>query len=400
MLSPAHTRAKRRGSELHLTPLEGQKRVRALELATSVLAAARSAVGGTRKELEDALRAVRREPSEKKLVEGLGKLIVDAAEIEGAGDIDSVELRRTLFEMAASARKRLGPGEHLDRARTIGEYATEHGMAPEEVERGLYADLPSEEKLSSIPDWSAELLVSEYERAERQAVLLRAVRVTADVRHASPEGYRSLFSKLKFRRLLHSIERRDVGYRIQIDGPYSLFESVTKYGLALALVLPELEAMDGLDLLAELRWGPRRERLAYRYQKRSTGGGVDAISVSAEVRALVNAFSELSGPWRASVANEILNLPGSGVCVPDLVFRHTDGGRPVYLEVMGYWSRDAVFRRIELCESGLDERILFAVSSRLRVSEELLGEDSTGALYVYKGSMSARAIERHLNQLR
>ena len=82
MLSPAHTRAKRRGGELLLAPLSGQKRVRALELAQWVLDAARGVVGGTRKELEDALRAVRREPSEKKLVEGLGKLIVDAAELD------------------------------------------------------------------------------------------------------------------------------------------------------------------------------------------------------------------------------------------------------------------------------------------------------------------------------
>lgn len=400
MLSPAHTRAKRRGSELLLTPLSGQKRVRALELAQWVLDAARSAVGGTRKELEEALRAVRREPSEKKLVEGLGKLIVDAAEIEGEGDLDSVELRRTLFEQAASARKKLGPGEHLDRQQQLEEYAKERGLSLEAVERGLYADLPSEEKLSSIPDWSAELLVSEYERAERQAVLLRAVRITADVRHGSAQGYRALFAKLKFRRLLHSIERRDVGYRIEIDGPYSLFESVTKYGLALALILPELEAMDGLDLLAELRWGPRRERLAYRYQKRSTGSADEALHVSPEVTALVRAFDELTTPWSAKVANEILSLPGSGVCIPDLVFRHDKGGPPVYLEVMGYWSRDAVFRRIELCESGLKERVLFAVSTRLRVSEELLDDDSSGALYVYKGTMSARAIERHLNQLR
>jgi predicted nuclease of restriction endonuclease-like RecB superfamily len=400
VLTPAHTRAKRRGGELLLAPLSGQKRVRAVELAESVLSAARSAVGGTRKELDDALRAVRREPSEKKLVEGLAKLIVDAAQIEGEGEIDSVELRRTLFEQAALARKQLGPGEHLDRQRTIDAYAAERGLSSETVERGLYADLPSEEKLSSVPDWSGELLVAEYERAERQAVLLRAVRIVADVRHSRPEGYRALFQKLKFRRLLHSIERRDVGYRIEIDGPYSLFESVTKYGLALALILPELEAMDGLDLLAELRWGPRRERLAYRYQKRSSEGTVAPAAVAPEIQALLRAFGELDTPWRAALNEDVLSLPGAGVCIPDLVFRHTEDGRPVYLEVMGYWSRDAVFRRIELCESGLEERILFAVSSRLRVSEELLGDDSSGALYVYKGTMSARAVERHLNQLR
>ena len=45
-------------------------------------------------------------------------------------------------------------------------------------------------------------------------------------------------------------------------------------------------------------------------------------------------------------------------------------------------------------ERGLAERILFAVSSRLRVSEELLEEGSLGALYVYKGAMRPRAVSR------
>jgi hypothetical protein len=44
----------------------------------------------------------------------------------------------------------------------------------------------------------------------------------------------------------------------------------------------------------------------------------------------------------------------------------------VYLEVMGYWSRAAVWKRVELVQAGLAERVLFAVSSRLSVSEEVL----------------------------
>ncbi len=71
----------------------------------------------------------------------------------------------------------------------------------------------------------------------------------------------------------------------------------------------------------------------------------------------------------------------------------------IYLEVMGYWSRAAVWRRVELVQAGLGERILFAVSSRLRVSEEVLEGDLPGALYVYKGAMSARVIAERLEIL-
>jgi hypothetical protein len=42
---------------------------------------------------------------------------------------------------------------------------------------------------------------------------------------------------------------------------------------------------------------------------------------------------------------------------------------------------------------------LFAVSSRLRVSEDVLGDELPGMLYVYKQAMSARAIAERLDAL-
>ncbi len=95
----------------------------------------------------------------------------------------------------------------------------------------------------------------------------------------------------------------------------------------------------------------------------------------------------------------VLSLPGVGVCVPDLSFEHEEHGTRVHLEVLGYWSREAVWRRVELVEAGLSEAILFAVPSRLRVSEEVLGEDLPGALYVYKGSLLPSAVEARLDAL-
>ena len=65
---------------------------------------------------------------------------------------------------------------------------------------------------------------------------------------------------------------------------------------------------------------------------------------------------------------------------------------------MGYWSRAAVWSRVELVQAGLGKRIVFAVSSRLRVSEDVLDGELPGSLYVYKGTMSARAIAERLDR--
>jgi uncharacterized protein len=84
--------------------------------------------------------------------------------------------------------------------------------------------------------------------------------------------------------------------------------------------------------------------------------------------------------------------------VPDLRFEHP-GGAAVFLEVMGYWSRDAVWRRVELVEKGMGAKVVFAVSSRLRVSEAVLEEHPSAALYVYKGSLSAKGVLDRLERL-
>jgi hypothetical protein len=94
-----------------------------------------------------------------------------------------------------------------------------------------------------------------------------------------------------------------------------------------------------------------------------------------------------------------LDLPGVGLCVPDLLFENGENGDKVHLEVLGFWSREAVWRRVDLVERGIGGRILFAVSQHLRVSEDVLGDNLPGALYVYKRVMNARAVLERVEAL-
>ena len=282
----------------------------------------------------------------------------------------------------------------------VSAVATELGVTREAIEEELYADLRGAHRLLRAPAWAASDLVDEHARAEVQAVLLRAVRVTATVECALPAGYRTLFHRLKFRRLLFRAERCGSGYRLHIDGPLSLFGPVTKYGLQLALVLPALEECDSLELRAEVLWGKLRQPLIFCHRRHGRADpAVASVRLPDDVVKLMDAFARLDTPWRCRVSDRVLDLPGAGVCVPDLVFEHPRCEGPIYFEVLGYWSRDAVWRRVELVEQGLRERILYAVSRRLRVSEAVLDGDASGALYVYKGVMSARSIERKLDAL-
>jgi predicted nuclease of restriction endonuclease-like RecB superfamily len=126
----------------------------------------------------------------------------------------------------------------------------------------------------------------------------------------------------------------------------------------------------------------------FEFESRSKDGLQAEPDLSPEARALCQAIDKLGG-WQAEANSEILELPGIGLCIPDLRVRR--GQQVLYVELMGFWSRDAVFKRVELVERGLAAPVIFAVSSRLRVSEALLA-DTGSALYVYKGVPQARAL--------
>ncbi|MEP7052079.1 MAG: DUF790 family protein [Pseudomonadota bacterium] len=398
MISPDLVRVRKRNGVLALVKDSADMRARAAALAEEILLVIDAKVGQTRIVVEEALAGLESAPQEKKLLSALKKLALDDSAFDANAAMDAPALRREVFSRAVRAREALPIGVRFERELLIAEAASALGMTPEALESGLYSDLRSAERLLKPPPYDALGLVARHARAEVQAVLLCSVRVVAEVRCASADQYRALFHKLKFRQLLFQLSKREGGgYRIEIDGPYSLFESVTKYGLELALLLPALESCDSVKLSAELRWGKKREKLSFALDL-ARASAIEASPPRDDVRALLDAF-QTSAEWSAAPAQEVLDLPGVGLCVPDVCFTHQGTGEQVVCEVLGFWNRDAVWRRVELVEKGLATKIVFVVSARLRVSEEVLDGVESAALYVYKGTINHKALQRKLDQL-
>ena len=409
MLTADLVHVRRRGDRLYVMPVGEAEHPRALELATAYLDLARAHVGQSRGSLLDACGAVDVQPREQRLARGLLKLVLDRCEFAEDAPLDPVELRRTLFTHAASARREATHAT-FDRAAILAALAAERGVSSDDLERALFADLADAHILGQARLLSPEALLAEHHLAQHQAVLLRALSVRATVWSATPANYRHLFHKLKFLRLLYRIELlpKHTGYRLHIDGPYSLFESVTKYGLQLALALPALMACDRFTIEAELRWGRERRPLHYALRGPLPGPFSDGNAAPHretavdqfpdEVAALLADLSALPGPWRPAPSHAILDLPGVGQCVPDVQFVHQETGQTVYLEVLGFWSRDAVWKRIELAHKGL-AAVVFAVSKHLRVSEAALDEGLPAALYVYARVMNAHAVLQRVQEV-
>jgi hypothetical protein len=208
-----------------------------------------------------------------------------------------------------------------------------------------------------------------------------------------------LFGRLKFWRLLHRIHKVEEGYRVIVDGPLSLFGSVTKYGLSMAMLLPLLGECGRWRLQAQVLWGKQRQPCVFELEGKEEVARTAPPPMPEDLRRFAARFTEQIEGYELRQCCEILEVPGEGLCVPDLVFVAQGTGQKVYFEVMGYWSREAVFRKVDLVEKGLPHKVIFAVSERLRVSQEVLPAQLPAALFVYKGVMSPGRVKDLLDRL-
>jgi uncharacterized protein len=395
--------ARRRGDELRLPPTDDARRARIAALAAALTGRARAEVGRPRDDVEEALRETATavaEPGERHLSAAVSKLVRDGLRFEESAAEDAALLRRELFTRAAAAR-RAGPQAPFDRAALLEGLARARETTAEALERALFADRPGAQRLLAVDVPGPALLANGFEIAEAQAILLRAEKVVAEVAARDAAVYRRLFRTLKFLRLLPVIGKvaERPGYRIEMDGPLSLFQAAGRYGLQLALALPAIAACDTWAIEADVRWGADRRPLRFRLRGRATAETASEPELPDELATFVAAFERAGAGWRIERAPAILDLPGAGLCVPDLAFvRQSDGAR-VFFELLGFWSREAVFRRIDLVRAGLPHKILFAASKSLRVGEALLDDAQTAALYVFSRVLSVRAVVERLARL-
>ncbi|MDW8245627.1 MAG: DUF790 family protein [Sandaracinaceae bacterium] len=388
----------------------GSLKQRAIQIAEELIACAEAHIGRTRGELENAWRAIEVTPQEKKLRDGLIALLEKEMALEEPEEVDCQSLREKLFTFAAEWRK---SGKPFDREKVIAAFASANNLSPDFIDRHLYGDLRSAQIIRApagssmnpgrifIPG-GAQALVDRYDLAQAQSVLLRATKVEADWETISAPSLRNLLRYLKFHRLLWECTWRGESSsssftkpHLQITGPYSLFESTTRYGLALSLALPHLLASSPVRISAEILWGRGRNPCRFVIEAPHhllLNSQPPPATINDEVQSLAERLAQLAPFLEITPAQTLFNIPGVGALVPDLTLRDPHYSLVVHIEILGFWNRDAVWKRAEAARAGLPEPIIFCASERLRVSECVMPTEWGASLYVYKQSISPQVI--------
>lgn len=314
-----------------------------------------------------------------KLLRGLVKLLLDKCEFEVSTPVPPAELRRRVFELAVARGPLALESGVFDRptaSDVLAEVAEELGVSGEEVARSLYGDLRDAQIVSGAKLPTPGGLLERYNVALVQAVLFRATDVRVVLVDPPVHRLRQLLRFVKFHQLMHEARRTDEGLEVVLDGPASLFSSTTRYGRQLAMFFPALLLQEGgWRLEANVRWG--KDRSAATFEVSSEQGLVSHYKDTGayqtqEQRWFLERWRSADRAWKLSEDTMPIELGGRGVMLPDFTFKR--GRKKAHLEIVGFWRRDYLARRIEgLLRHGPGNLVL-AVSRKLKTAKEDLTE--------------------------
>ncbi len=348
------------------------------EVAERLLMLFRGQEGRTRGELEEEQSELFGDDPSQLVHQGLAKLLEDRCEFETVSGHPPEAIRAAVF--GAAARHRLTPAvpedmaePRFDRDAVLREAANELSLTPQVVEQGLFADLKSEQRLVHFKDISGEHLLQRYNVALAQAVLYRCTALHVTIRNEPPQRYRQLLRRVKFHRLICTMERvGENSWRLHLDGPLSLFSATQKYGLQLALFFPAVLLCRDFEVRAELRWGPQRKPKVF---QATPGDGLashyadSGTYVPPELGLFVEMFRKRIADWDIVEETEVFPLGSAGFWVPDFRLVHKATGRRVLFEVLGFWRRASAEQHLARLREHVSEPFLLAVSDQLHIEE-------------------------------
>lgn len=347
--------------------------------------------GQRRGELDEQLEVLEGEATDYRVKRGLAHLLRSGfSTFETVSPVEPALLRERVFALAAQGLPSPQAARlTVDRAAAALSAELGREVHPEEVTRGLYADLAENQRLTTFEPPDPKALLDRYNLSQVQGIFYRAKHVVINAHRNDPGEYKLLFRYLKLFGLMSYIEGdADVGFTITVDGPASLFGGSPRYGLALAKLLPALLHVTRWNLVADLV--PRTlydgTTTPARFTLDSDCGLVSHYPPGKTYDSMVEAsFADRWGKakteWQLEREVDLVSIPGS-VMVPDFRLVHPDG-RSYLLEIVGYWRPEYLKKKFAQVKKALRDDIILAVAERLNLGQAGIKLDDVPAKIVW-----------------
>jgi predicted nuclease of restriction endonuclease-like RecB superfamily len=366
---------------------------RDIAVAEAVIHTYSISIGLKRSEIRERISDLENAFGDYKLARGLAALVERTCTFNSRFYVDPVKARHLLFTEAARRGFPTSPEERLS---IIESAASILGVSAEQVESSIYADLDAEAVLESCPEIGVKDLLRQYNLSLTQTLLFQSI----EMEFTAGGNWKRIFRAVKFHGLMYRVMRWGGSIVVKIDGPTSLFKLTRRYGTALAKVVPEI--MQGkpwrihAKILREnrlLNFTLRSERHGWLFPKVQASEEYDS-TVEAE---FAEQFRSLGADWSIKRESEPLEA-GSAIIIPDFTFRF--GRLTVYMEVVGFWTREYLKRKLEKLAE-VKAPLIVAVDEELACDRfaRLQSSNPNISLIYFKGRVPVREVMRLLQPL-
>jgi len=340
---------------------------RNLEIAVTLVRAFQRHIGKKKGALTAEVRQYE-EGFDYRFIRGLSTLLERRCRFEAEAAVDPLTARRAVYEAAGTGLTVTGK----DRARVLGTAAGRLGVSVEELERSMYADLEDELVLREFRPVNPEALLKQYNLSLTQTLLFRSTRLEVRAR----SRWKTILRQVKRLGLIYSAEVDRGQFCVTVDGPLSLFRLTRRYGTSVAELLPTILEAEDWEIRADVVRGEALGKRILQLRLSSAEAGrmmrpweplaeEGAFDSNVEER-FSRRFEALGSGWRLTREPEPL-VVGKHVMVPDFGFER-DGER-VYLEIVGFWTREYLERKIQKLEGLQGVEMLVAVDRDLACSK-------------------------------
>jgi predicted nuclease of restriction endonuclease-like RecB superfamily len=352
-----------------------------LTLAIALINCFQQGVGKTQGELDQRLQEFEGDSPDYRLQRGLAHLLRNSfATFDIVSPLPPMELREKVWAIASqyvpSEQSTLLVLEKLAEELSQGLNQT---VLPSDLQQGLYADLQENRILTQFDAPTPEALIHRYNLSQVQGIFYQASEIKINAYRNDPGEYKLLFRYLKLFQLMTYIEGdADHGFTLTIDGPFSLFKPSTRYGLAIAKMLPALLHITKWSLQATLQrkdqyTGTRKTGkftltdecdLVSHYPP---GKPYDSMLEAAFAERWEKLVSNGQTVWQLEREVDLIPIPGS-VMIPDFRLVHPDG-KSVLLEIVGYWRPEYLQKKFAQVRKSQCDRLILAISEKLNLDK-------------------------------
>ncbi len=374
---------------------------RFVDLAYEQIDSFESCLGKTQGELDAKLQELEGDSPDYRVKRGLAHLLKSHfSQFTIISPLDPHLLRKKVFEASSKS-----PSTPNYRSQTLEKIASSltlelhREVLPSEIEQGLYADLLENRILTEFDAPSPETLIHRYNLSQVQGIFYRASHIIIHAHRNDPGEYKLLFRYLKLFQLMAYIEGdADTGFTITIDGPTSLFKNSTRYGLALAKMIPALLHVSKWKLEAKLKMKDfySKQEKSGRFHLDDNCGLVSHYANNKTYDSMLEesfakGWEKLKSQWRLEREVDLVPLPGS-VMIPDFRLVHPDG-RDFLLEIVGYWRPEYLQKKFYQVRRADADNLILAVSERLNLAKAGVNfQDLPNRLIWFKNKLSPKEV--------